>query len=1136
MFHVAITAIAFLAGFSTWGHSAESRPERQHGPTTTLADAFRQPGEDAKPWVYWYWLNADVTREGITRDLEAMAETGVGGAYIMTIGHGGTLVATPANALSEPWWELVVHATKEAKRLGLRLAMNACDGWALAGGPWITPELSMQEVTMSTRLVGGGVPFVGKLDQPMAREKYYRDIAVLAYPVVEGTDQSSIQLKPKATTNIPGLDPQQLVEPGNKVVGVSAEGWIQYEFAEPFTCRSIRIAGGQNAVYQLHRAELQVSDDGKTFRSLGRLTPTFFHGWEDFIGATHSIPPTTARFFRFVLDRSGTPPPSDNHEGAKNRYRGYAVCHIELSSRPRIDQWEGKAGYVWRRSDPTTAGKIPDELYVPRERIIDLTGKMAADGTLEWTPPAGRWVVQRIGYTSTGTRNGPAGAGAGLEADKFSAEAARTQFNGWFGEALKRVGPELAGKALCRNHLDSWECGSQNWSPGFRKEFIQRCGYDPVPWLPTMNGVPIGSAELSERFLYDVRSTAATLVCDNFYKSMEKLGRDQGCGISGECLAPTMISDGLQFYKHTDVPMGEFWRSTFDFDKPNDVSDAISGGHIYGKRIIGSEAFTTLGIGWTEDPFCLKSFGDYHFANGVNQFMLHVWCHQPFDKPPGVTLHSNIGAPFGRTQTWLKPGKAWFDYLRRSSSLLQQGLPVADVCYFIGEDLPSRSYLRNALPVPLPEGYAYDSINRDALLTRATARDGRLVLPDGVSYRLLVLPPSVAMTPELAQKIGELAQAGVPVIGVSPSRSISLVDYPKCDETVRQIVKSSWGKVRNEHSTKAVLDALTLKPDVEFPGVDLKPVYRRGSQYLSPSLVWNHRTTADGDLYFISNQEDQTREVEAVFRIAGRVPELWDAATGEIRDAGVWHQEQGRTSVSLRLAPAGSVFVVFRREAGRLDPVAKITPVRAESASLAPLWIENGTAWTSGNGQWQLTRQSGKTATVSMSDLPAPQSIAGPWTVKFSPGHHMPEPIALPALRSLSEHADSDVKHFSGTAGYETSFELSQPTAGQRLFLDLGKVVNLAEVTVNGKNLGVLWKPPYLVEVTDVVKAGGNTLRIDVTNTWKNRLIGDESLPPEKRTTITIGKEKWFKPGTPLEPSGLLGPVSLQAVESVRAK
>lgn len=1132
-----ITIIA-VASINVNAQNAKGR-EVDAATKMDLFNCFTNPPEEAKPWVYWYWMRANVTSDGITRDLEAMAEVGIGGAYLMTIGNANenTLIETPANSLSEEWWKLVIFATREADRLGLHLAINACDGWALAGGPWITPDLSMQEVVSTTSIVDGGKPFSGKLTQPLTRKDYYRDLAILAWPVIEGTLASSTQLNPKATTNIPGFDPQELVQPTDKQVVLSGEGWIQYEFDEPFTCRSIFIQASQAEGYQLHRAELQVSDNGKDFRSLGRLKPTQFHGFHDRgVGGTHAIQATTARFFRFVVDRSGTPPHSENQEGAKLRNRDRLLAaHIGLSSQPRIEQWEGKAGYRWRRSDWTTNKECPDDLCVPTDQIVNLSEKMAPDGTLNWTPPLGRWAIQRIGYTTTGAENAPAGTGAGLESDKFNPEAARAQFDGWFGEALKRVGPELAGKTLSRNHTDSWECDSQNWSPLYREEFIKRRGYDPLPWLPVMSGVPIRSADLSERFLFDMRRTAADLICDNFYEPFVKIGHELGTSFSAECVAPMMTSDGLQHFKYVDLPMGEFWAHTVDADKPNDIKDAISAGHIYGKRVIGAESFTARGIRWTEDPYYLKPMGDYNFAMGINKFMLHVWCHQAFDKAPGVTLNATYGTFFGETQTWQKPGKAWYDYIQRCSALLQQGLPVADVCYFTGEELPSRSYLRRDLPSPLKEGYSYDCINRDALMTRATARNGRLVLPDGISYRLLVLPPTEKMTPELAKKIGEFAVAGVPVIGTLPTRSISLTNYPESDKTVRDIVETSWSSVRTKVSTQEILNELKIQPDVEFIGAEMKPFNHQNLEYLSPPLVWNHRHTKAADIYFISNQQRKIRNIDVAFRITGRVPEFWDAETGRIQDAGVWRQEDGRTIVSIRLAPAGSVFVVFRRQVGQVDPVVSISPIKPDSSSLAPLWIENGRTWASENGEWQLISQSGKKTKVSINGLPGSQEITGTWTVTFPAGHNAPGQILLTQLQSLSEHSESGVKYFSGTASYSSSFELSRKSEGTRQFLDLGKVVNLAEITVNGQNFGVRWKPPFIIDVTDALKPGKNTLRIGVTNTWKNRLIGDSGLPADERTTWTWGRENWFSPNEILEPAGLLGPVLLREAQSPKS-
>jgi hypothetical protein len=1088
----------------------------QADPEIDLEDLFENPSGDSKPWVYWYWMRANATKEGITRDLEAMAETGIGGAYLMPIGNSAALASSedltladpPADPLSDHWWDLVVHAVSEAGRLGLRLAMNACDGWALAGGPWITPEMSMQEIVTIEQHIAGGIDFEGTLARPTTRYNYYRDIAVLAYPALEGTD-----------TLVRGADdPIQFPE----------QGWIQYEFDEPFTCRSIRMSPDQR-YYQLHRVKLSVSDDGKKFRSLGRLKPTQFQGWQDRgMECTHAVEEVRARFFRFEFDTTGTPDMSENTEGTKLRNRNrLGASHIELSSRPAINHWEGKAGYRWRRSEWTTEKECPTDLCVDADSIIDISQHMDAEGVLKWTVPPGNWTIQRIGYTTTGETNNPAGTGSGLECDKFNPDAARIQFEGWFGKALYRVDPALAGSTLWRNHTDSWEAFSQNWSPVFRDEFMKRRGYDPVPLLPAMSGVPVGSAELSERFLYDIRRTIADLVCENFYRPFVKAGSDWGAVFSAECIAPTMMSDALQHFKYVDMPMGEFWLNSMNQDKPNDIQDAISGGHIYGKKVIGAEAFTQNPITWRVDPYYLKPMGDYNFARGINQFVFHVWAHQAFDGEPGVTLN-RVGTFFGGSQTWHKPGRAWFEYVHRCSEMLQQGIPVIDVCYFIGEEQPARSFLRKDLPVPLPDGYVYDCINRDALLMGAKAENERMVLPGGMSYRLLVLPPSARMTPELAEKIGELAEAGVPVIGNLPERSISLTDYPRCDEEVRNVVSKFWSSVRQGTGTQTILNELGLLPDVEFIGEGLTPLYRTRMEYSSPPLVWNHRKTRGADIYFISNQERKSRTIDVAFRIRDRVPELWDAATGTISDAGIWRLEGDRTVVTMDLAPAGSIFVVFRR-AIDTDPVAFITPLFQKSEqNLQPVRFRGGSLWAAENGRWRLKYQSGKTEELFMDDLPAPRNLRAKWTVTFTPGRGAPDQIELPVLQSLSEHAKEGIKYFSGTAIYHNTFELAGVNRDDKLFLDLGRVAQLAEVELNGNKLGILWKPPFIIEVTDVVREGRNELNIAVTNTWHNRMVGDAGLPEDQRVTWLLFKDAGTGAGADPDPAGLIGPVVLR--------
>lgn len=1058
----------------------------------SLEEAFLAPGESAKPWVYWYWMNANATMEGVTRDLEAMAEMGIGGAYLMPIGDAGpqTLADPPANPLSEPWWDLVTFATKEAGRLGLKLAMNACDGWALAGGPWITPELSMQEVVSSKIHLTGGTSFNNHLPQPKMRENYYRDIAVLAFPAEKDAGLTSITLKPKTTTNIPGFDPGLLVEGTDKIINLSEEGWIQYEFDQPFTCRSLYIEPGQRTGYQLHRAEMHVSDDGINFRSLGRLTPSEFHGWQDEgMGVTHTIPETTARFFRFSIDKEGTPDISENHEGSKARNRdGLNVQLIELRSTPSINHWEGKAGYRWRRSTWTTNDQVPDEFCVPKEAILDLSNYMDADGRLIWDVPEGEWTVMRFGYTSTGIKNGPGGTGAGLECDKFNPEAAEVQFNGWFGEALNRVGPDHAGKVLWMNHTDSWEAISQNWSPLFREEFIKRRGYDPVPWLPAMQGVIIGSAEMSERFLFDVRRTIADLVCDNFYDPFTKLGTLKGASFSAENIAPTMMADGLQHFRYADIPMGEFWLNSVNQDKPNDILDAVRGGRIYGKRIIGAEAFTQISIRWNEDPYWLKPMGDYNFAMGINRFVLHVWAHQAFDRKPGVTL-AGIGTFFSGHQTWFKPGRSWIDYLTRCSAMLQQGLPVEDVCFFIGEEQPARSYLRKDLPMELPEGYSYGCINQDALLNLATVRNGKLLMPDGLSFHVLVLPPSGRMSPELANKIGEFANAGLPVAGSRPSASISLTSFPECDEKVREIVEKQWKPVHSGIELQTILADLDLQPDVIFNKVEMVPVYRQEMEYHSTPFAWTHRKTRNEDFYFLSNQERSEKDVEVEFRISGKVPEIWDPSTGKIKDAESWRMENGRTILQMHFDPAGSVFVVFRRKANRKD--------LKEGKQIKPTRVV------------------------------IPLNFKGPWTVSFPADPGAPINARMDSLTSLSDHHIEGIKYFSGTATYRNSFDLSELPGSGLFMMDLGEVANLAEVWINDIPVGIAWKPPYRLDISDALEKGENEIMIKVSNTWKNRLIGDAGLPPDERIGWTLAADKWFDPNTQLEESGLLGPLNL---------
>ena len=1004
-----------------------------------LENAFRHPPAAAKPWVFWYWMQASVSKAGITADLEAMQEAGIGGAYLMPIKGVANppLMEPPVAQLSPQWWEMIRHAMKEADRLGLQLAMHASDGFALAGGPWITPELSMQKIVYTETQLQGGRYFNDTLARPAAYQGYYRDITVMAFPSPAG---EGVKATPRVSTSRPGVDASFLLNETNRENFRSDTAcWIQFSYEQPFTCRTIHIrTNGPN--YQAHRLIVSASDDGKVFRTITRLEAPR-HGWQDNdAGVTHTITPTTARFFRLVYDTTGSERGAEDLDAAKWK-PVLKVSGITLSSAPRIHQFEGKTGEVWRVSPRTTTAQLPDSLCVPMDKVIDLTTSMDASGRLQWQVPPGKWTILRIGHTSTGHTNATGGAAAGLECDKFNPAAIRLQFDRWFGEAYRQVDPALVSRVLKVFHVDSWECGSQNWSPLFREEFRRRRGYDLLPWLPVMTGIPLKSAAASERFLHDVRQTIAELVVDKFYGTMAQLAREKGCRFSAENVAPTMTSDGMAHFRAVDIPMGEFWFRSPTHDKPNDMLDAISGAHIYGKQLIQAEAFTELRMAWDEHPAMLKALGDKNYAAGINRLVYHVFAHNPWmDRRPGMTL-DGVGLYFQQDQTWWKPGRAWVAYAQRCQALLQQGVPVADLAVFTGEEIPRRAILPDRLEAIMPgiNQYASDAINRDALLRLARIHNGRIELPGGASYAALILPGTHPLSPDTGN--------------TSPEVAARLQELRKAGAT---ILKKG--------------QPLNISRDVIAPA----------------DIVWAHRRTPDADIYFISNQTDSSRTIPLSLRVSGKVPALWDPLSGEISDAQEWKIEKGRTILPLQLSPSGSMFIVLQRSTKETQ--------------------HNGSNWRS---------------------FQSLQTLEGPWQVSFDVKNGGPaEAQTFSVLQDWSKHTAPGIHYYSGTAVYTKTFNW-QPAADQqkRLWIDLGEVANIATVTLNGKPCGIAWTPPYRVEITQALRTGANELRIEVTNTWANRLIGDHDLPEQQRITRTVAPYRLD--GKPLLPAGLLGPVTI---------
>ena len=1030
-------------------------------PSPTWYEQFANPSGQARPWTFWYWMFGNVSDEGIRLDLNAMHEAGIKGFYLMPIkdpadskdGLGGA-----SRQLSAEWWKRMDTVFHTADSLNLEMGIHFSDGFALAGGPWITPEESMQKVVWSDTIVSGGKYNFNnknfKLPLPKKIYKdYYEDIALYAYPATYADNR-----KPKASVEFPfkSTKPCDIV--------------MQYE--EPFTLRSVEIVTGGNN-YQAHRFKVYASDNGKDYRFVREIYPAR-QGWQNTDAlATYAIPATTARYFKFHWTPEGSDPGSEDMDAAKWK-PNLKIGGMNLGSEPVIDGYEGKSGVVWRVSKEFP---VDDKECVDPTKVIDLTDRLmlsSAKGTpLSFTLPKGRWHIVRIGHTSTGHTNATGGGGRGLECDKFSVEAVKKQFDNWFAAIYRHAPEDVAKRVLKRLHVDSWEAGSQNWSRSFMDEFKKRRGYDLKPWLLVYTGVPVGSSEQSEKVLRDVRLTIGDLVNDVFFTEVRQLADEYGLKLSTECVAPTMVSDGLRHYQFADYPMGEFWLNSPTHDKLNDMLDAVSGAHIYGKNIIQAEGFTEIRGTWDEHPAMLKKLLDHNYCVGINSIVFHVNTHNPYvDKTPGMTL-DGIGTFFQRDNTWWREMPVFDEYISKTQALLQYGKPVTDIAVYTGDEMPRRSIMPERLTATLPglftekilkeeaarkanvgqptevspvgvthtknmtkaddwvnalNGYRYDSFNHD-VLDGCRVEDGKLVTKGGAEYSVLVIPQSRQMNPDRIVKcwntVDSIARLGVPVI------------------------KDVW--------QEKDLASLGIQRDAELPeGID-----------------FTHRHAADADIYFISNQSDEPKRFTPVFRSQRPCCYIADAENNRIME---WKADE-----EIILPAGNSLFYVFADK--EIDHTILYQPkTTGEMTEL-------------GEGDWKVTfERTGKT-------------------------------IRMDELKDWTSYAeDNSIRYYSGHASYETTFKRKDKTGkDERVVLDLGRVENIATVYVNGVECGTAWRAPYTVDITDAVKKGRNSLRIEVVNTWANALQGNDEGKAPFEGIWTNGKYR--RGSKELLPGGLLGPV-----------
>ena len=1066
----------------------------------SLVEGFKDPPNIARPRVYWYWQNGNITKEGLTKDLEWMHRAGVGGVETFDVAvTTPTVVEHRLTYMQPDWKDAFHHALQLTDKLGMEVTIGAAPGWSQTGGPWVKPADAMKKLVWSEIQVEGGKRFEGTLpkppeingpfqdqvrfsrpDRPLPTlPTLYKDQMVIAFRTPAAA-KALEQAHPTVTSSggsftYSDLTQGTFAKPVDLPAAPGKSSWIQIAFDSPQTVRGVTVAT-RNVVRpfgadDMPMQTLEASTDGVNFTRIVDLPKGLIYQ------RTFAFAPVTGHYFRYRLPSLNSDP--------------FQICRFELHTATPVNRFEEKAGFAAVPNYYVIATPQTDAAStIKKMDVIDLTERMRPDGTLDWTAPAGEWSVIRVGYALTGQTNAPAPLEAtGYEVDKLKKSATKTFMDDYLKLYQDASGGRIGQHGVNNVATDSWEAGFQNWTDGMLTEFKRLRGYDPTPWLPALTGRVVQSSDATDRFLWDFRQTIADLVITSNFDQVRDSLHERGLKYVTEAMAGrrAALGDAMSMKARADYPMGELWLPTPDRLSENyfaDIRDTASVANIYGKKIASAESITSTGVLWGYGPWDAKSTADEEFLGGINQFTLHVSVHQPNDSAPGLSL-GPFGLWFNRLETWAEQARAWTDYIARSCYMLQRGHTVVDVAYFYGEEGPSTTINQNHAPV-ITDGYNYDFVNKESLLNEFSVQDGKLVTKAGMKYQALYLGGnSNRMTLPVLKKVHSLGAAGAVVIGVPPLDSPSLSDdVTQWNAVARQlwpdksaVHKVGLGKVYQTTNLGQVLGAEALQPDFAY----VKP-------YQDANVQFYHRADGDTDIYFVNNRGEQTAMINGDFRVTGRAAEIWMADRGAIRPAS-YTIHDGVTTVPLTLAPRDAVFVVFREPAKAMSR-AVATPIRVKLAD-----------------------------------------VKGPWQVEFQPGRGAPKSATFDGLSDWSDSADPGIKYFSGAATYTKTVELpdSWGSGGSKIEIDLGKVHEVAEIAVNGKTEGIAWKPPYRVDITDAVKPGENTLSVKVVNLWPNRLIGDLQKGAQK---IAFAPGSTYNENSPLLPSGLLGPVVIEQIET----
>ena len=1048
-----------------------------------LESGFITPPDSMQTSVYWYWISDNISKEGVVKDLYSMKTAGINRAFIGNIGLSD-LPYGKVKMLSDEWWDILHEALKTATKLNIEIGIFNSPGWSQSGGPWMKPDEAMRYLTASELRVKGPLKLSRKLEKPI---DIFQDIKVIAYPVPTD-DQWVLNCQNTKISATPTVANLSTIADGNKKTGIKfpagEELVLNFESKEPFTARSLSVRSIEQPM--LVMAKFEVKEANGTFRTLSefqinRSNPALNVGFAPYAPVVVSFPATKATNFRLTL---------------KNTKPTNGLAEVTISAAPRVERFSEK---TLAKMHPTPLPYWRDYQWAPQpesddsntvidgSKVVDITKYLAADGTINWDVPEGDWIILRTGMTPTGTVNSPASPEAtGYEADKMSKKHIEKHFNSHMGEILKRI-PEADRKCFKVVVQDSYETGGQNFTDGFLDEFKLKYGYDPIPYLPVYQGMVVNSEQSSDRFLWDMRRMVADKVAYDYVGGLREISHKFGLHTWLECYGHWGFpSEFLMYGGQSDEISGEFWSEGELGDIENRA--ATSCGHIYGKTKISAESNTCGGGAFSRYPGTIKQRGDRFFAEGINNTLLHVYISQPYeDKNPG--MNAWFGNEFNRKNTWFSQIDVYTQYLKRTNFMLQQGLNVADVAYFIGEDAPKMTGVTDPA---LPVGYQFDYMNAEVIEKFMTVKDGLIILPHGTQYRILVLPKLETMRPELLAKIKQLVNDGAIILGPAPKRSPSLQNQPAADQQVKLLASQLWGDVDGK-----TIKSRKVGKGMILNGLDMKEAFALigcPPDCALPedrSIHYGHRTIKDGEIYFVTNQTAETKLVTPEFRIKERIPELWEATTGSIRNLKAYDQKENSTAVPLKLAPYESVFVVFRKSGPK------------------------------------------SSTNVLEANYPQPVVLAdlkGPWKVNFNAVQRGPgQPVIFETLTDWATSKDDRIKYYSGTALYSCKFNLDRLPADEQIIINLGVFTAMAKVTVNGSFAGGVWTAPYQLNISQFVKLGENELKIEVVNTWVNRLIGDSKLPAGQRKTWC--PVNTYNADSPLQPSGLFGPVTISSVQ-----